>query len=238
MDKTTVINNFSKCAWSYEEHADIQNLLADELFREISRDGISGNVLDVGCGTARLLSNINKFFPKVKTVGLDLSFGMAKVACAKGVVAIVSEAEELPFRNNLFDSVISNAVYQWVSDLEGAFGEVSRVLKCRGAFSFNCFGRRTLQELRNSFGIKENFFPGPEQIKLNLEKTNFSDINISIIEQSKDFGSVINLLQWLKSIGANRGLQKPPFLTKNKLSALNTNACTTFEVIKVRARKN
>jgi len=238
IDKKAVINNFSKCASSYEEYADIQNLLADELFLEISRDGVVGDVLDVGCGTGRLLDKINKAFPHIKTIGLDLSFGMTKIAYAKGVVTLVSEAEELPFGNNVFDLVISNAVYQWVSDLESAFREVDRILKHGGVFSFNCFGHKTLQELRSSFGIKENIFPTSEQIKLSLKKVGFSSIKINTIEQSKDFGSLINLLQWLKSIGANRGFGKPPFLTKNKLNALNTNRCATFEVIKVRARKN
>lgn len=238
MDKVSVINNFSKCAANYEKYADIQNLLVDELFEEINRNGIVGNVLDIGCGTGRLLNKINKSFPGTKAIGLDLSFGMAKIASAKGIDTLVSAAEELPFNNSIFDLVISNAVYQWVSDLEGAFSEVSRVLKLGGAFSFNCFGRNTLQELRNSFGIKENLFPNVKQIHQSLEKVGFIDININVIEQSKDFGSLINLLQWLKSIGANRGFGKPPFLTKSKLDALSTNTCATFEIIKVRAKRN
>ncbi len=82
---------------------------------------ILGPLLDVGCGTGLSLS-----FFKVKSIGIDPSHGMIKIA--KGNV-IKARAESLPFKDKSFNTVISVTSIQNFKNPEKAIKEMIRVSK-------------------------------------------------------------------------------------------------------------
>ena len=242
-------NNFSAVSSRYEEWADMQNLLADDLLQDIMLLNMAqGKILDIGCGTGRMLSSIEKDLPGIRCIGLDSSFGMARAAQEKGLASIAADASGLPFAPGIFDLVVSNAAYQWVRNLRAAFMEAARVLKNDGTFIFNCFAAATLKEVRDCFGLSDNFLPDEKSLRLALQSANFREIEIKVYTQKKYFDGLRDILQWLKNIGGNRFYSKPPFLTNNMLNAAgdlyrrNHNdlgkVFATFEIARARARKH
>ena len=128
----------------------------------------------MGCGTGWLLAELKRFLPQSRLWGLDISLEMARETKTKIEAVLAADAISLPFKDQALDLVLSNAVYQWVPDLATAFKEARRIIKPGGWFIFNCFGARTLRELRQCFGIEETFLPPADFIREALERSGFS----------------------------------------------------------------
>lgn len=93
--------------------------------------GARGRTLDIGCGTGR---NLPLYRPGVEVIGLDLSadaLARAKQRAPKTTLMLGS-AEDLPFPDGYFDTVVSGLVFCSVSDPIKGLREVRRVLKPTG----------------------------------------------------------------------------------------------------------
>ncbi len=245
-DRAKIKASFSRAAAAYDKHADIQASLCDELVSKLRNGEIyAKTILDIGCGTGRLMAGLEKSFADSLVVGMDISEGMAVFAAHRGVKSFVADAQELPFGPKAFDLVVSNGVYQWAGDLKSSFREARRVLKKNGYFVFNCFGSRTLEELRLCLNIKQNILPSKERIYKALQGAGFTDVEMNVKLQRKYFDSLSSILYWLKSIGANQAYTRAPFFTSRKLMSLddcynkhygdNNRVYATFEVIYIKA---
>jgi ubiquinone/menaquinone biosynthesis C-methylase UbiE len=93
-------------------------------------------ILDVGCGTGRLLHRVQTCWPQANLLGVDAAEGMIEVARRelpegtfyRGV------AENLPLANASVDIVISTiSFHHWSNQKEGV-REVTRVLRPGGYF--------------------------------------------------------------------------------------------------------
>lgn len=92
-------------------------------------------ILDVGCGTGELLEALSRSDPGAKLSGMDLSAEMLQVARGKlGTPVVLKEgrAEALPFKDSLFNLVISTNVFHFVRHPGTALFEIRRVLKPGG----------------------------------------------------------------------------------------------------------
>src|SRR5262249_50228289 len=97
-----------------------------------------GRVLEVACGTGRLLPNISARPNVQHVVGLDIAPRMLAAAAARGHRRLVqASAEALPFAPGRFDTVLG-AVHS-LRDLERSkvYTEVARVLRPRGRFGLH-----------------------------------------------------------------------------------------------------
>ena len=70
---------------------------------------------------------------------------------ATGPLAVVGDAEALPFAGGRFDLAVSLLALQSVNDLPGALVQIRRALKPDGLFLGCLFGGGTLHELRQAF---------------------------------------------------------------------------------------
>jgi len=97
----------------------------------LARGVAAGRVLDLGCGTGR---NLPLFGRGVRAVGLDPCHQSLLKARrrAPGVPLVRARAEALPFRDGVFDTVVSGLVFCSVEEVPRGLGEVSRVLKPGG----------------------------------------------------------------------------------------------------------
>jgi ubiquinone/menaquinone biosynthesis C-methylase UbiE len=91
-----------------------------------------GRVLDLGCGTGRSLP---LYGPGVRAVGLDPCHQSLRKARARapGTLLVRGRAEQMPFRDATFDTVVSGLVFCSVRDVPRGLAEVKRVLKPGGA---------------------------------------------------------------------------------------------------------
>src|SRR5260370_32409731 len=98
-------------------------------WREWLVRGASGLSLDVGCGTGR---NLPLYAGRV--IGLDPSMEALQRARRRApqVPLLCASAEALPFRDGLFDTVVSGLVFCSVPDPARGLAEVKRVLKKDG----------------------------------------------------------------------------------------------------------
>ncbi|WP_230843665.1 class I SAM-dependent methyltransferase [Gloeobacter morelensis] len=106
-------------------------------------------VLDLGCGTGRLLGQMADRWEQMRGVGLDLSEGMIEQAHLRNrhsgrLKFLQGNAEELPFANGRFDALLCTFSFQHYPNPEGVLAEIGRVLRPGGRFYWveaGAFGR-------------------------------------------------------------------------------------------------
>ncbi len=97
------------------------------------------NVLDIGCGTGRLLERLGTQFPDLRGTGLDLSTNMLRMARLTNrhhprLIYVEGKAESLPFADGQFDAVFSTISFLHYLEPQQVVSEISRVLSPGGCF--------------------------------------------------------------------------------------------------------
>jgi ubiquinone/menaquinone biosynthesis C-methylase UbiE len=135
MDRDRDVAAFDRRASSYEQgaigrwHVDVARRVAEIVNHALPRPAA---VLDVGCGTGALLRELaGGQSPPRRCVGIDAARGMASVAGLVAPVA-VGRAERLPFRDGVFDLVVSTLSFDHWSDQRQGLAECARVLAPSG----------------------------------------------------------------------------------------------------------
>lgn len=100
----------------------------------LARLGPSGRAVDVGAGTGDLTFALAAASaPGARVVAADLSRGMLEVARRRGsLLAVIANAESLPFADGSLDGVITGFTVRNVGDLPRALREFRRVLRPGG----------------------------------------------------------------------------------------------------------
>lgn len=113
-----------------------KRILEENLFGKLPADA---RVLELGCGTGRLLRHFSPRFPNFE--GMDASGGMlavAKRAAKSGRASLVQgSAYALPYASGAFDAVYAVLVINLLAQYPAALAEVSRILRPGGRFVFN-----------------------------------------------------------------------------------------------------
>jgi malonyl-CoA O-methyltransferase len=219
IDRNRVRRAFSSSAENYDDLAVVQQRVVSRfLERTVSSASMPTMVLDVGAGTGRLLEALVCRYPSVFAVGMDLAHGMARTAArrlpsgSRGGL-LCGDGEALPFRDGVFDLVISTSTYQWIDPLDRAFHEAWRVLKPGGRFCFALFGEATLGELKSSyraalemFGCSEedrsHRFASRDETLAVLRRIGFDQCTVDSELEVEMHGDVRSLLRSLKGLGA------------------------------------
>ena len=92
------------------------------------------SILDVGCGTGRLLRKLGERWPSSQLIGVDPHEGMVSVArrLMPSGVFHVGTAESIPIESASIDLVVSSiSLHHWADPLRG-LREVGRVLRGGG----------------------------------------------------------------------------------------------------------
>ena len=89
-------------------------------------------VLDIGCGTGQLLTQLQGRFEEVH--GIDISGQAVAAACQNGINAMVVDLnlEPLPYADGCFDVVTLLSTLQYFIDLDGILRECKRVISPTG----------------------------------------------------------------------------------------------------------
>lgn len=106
-------------------------------------------ILDLGCGTGHLTSQIAASGATV--IGLDKSPAMIERARALFPDLRFEAGDATGFRfDEPFDAVFSNAAIHWMKDQNGVADSVSRALKPGGRFVAEFGGKGNIQKLRSA----------------------------------------------------------------------------------------
>lgn len=134
------IERFGRWASSYEEswlqrsffdqaHQAVIALAADVVHQPAS-------VLDVGCGTGKLLRRARSCWPEAQLFGVDPADGMVEVAkhLTPGATFYTSMAEALPLPDISIDLALSTISFHHWQDQVAGIREIARVLRPGGYF--------------------------------------------------------------------------------------------------------
>jgi SAM-dependent methyltransferase len=119
-------------------------------------------VLEVGSGRGELAGQIADQLG-ADVVAVDQSSRMVELTRARGVEAIVGDAQELPFRDSSFDCAVAAWMLYHVPDLDRALRELRRVLRPTGRLVAATNSERTLSELWGAVGR------GPRSLSFSAE---------------------------------------------------------------------
>ncbi len=142
MNRPTDVNErlyFNRWSETYE-HSLVQWLFFDRVHRGLLKRLPAGftpaAVLDIGCGTGRLLRRMQKRWPSAVLTGVDLAGGMVAQARQRTPAATIfqSPAENLPLESASVDLVTSTVSFHHWSDPARGVGEAVRVLRRGGLF--------------------------------------------------------------------------------------------------------
>ncbi len=136
--KELSIKEFAKAAKVYEtDDAGVYKLCKKDypdVLEELEKEEFT-DLLDCGCGTAPMLSLLQKKYPEKHYTGIDLTPEMIEAAKAKnmpGVNLVVGDCEDLPFPENSFDAVICCQSFHHYPNVQKFFNSVSGVLRPGG----------------------------------------------------------------------------------------------------------
>jgi len=239
--RSRVQRHFSKHAREYEHHAVVQARVIKRLVGLLrERAPFHGPVLDIGCGTGLLTAALRPLCPSSTLVLSDLAHGMTCQARLRLPDSLALDADgcALALAAERFSLVCSSSVYQWVDNLEKAFGEACRVLMPGGVFAFALFGEETLFELKNSHhfalsrvgdGRVSHFqtFPSLKAVRAAMEKKDFHSLNLFEELEVEYHPDVSRLLRSLKGIGAqNASADRPGGLASRRIMQCMTEHYT------------
>lgn len=115
----------------------------------------AAKILELGCGNGELWQkNFSKIPDDWDITLTDFSKGMLKDAeenlnvHSKRFNFKIVDAQNIPFENNSFDSIIANNMLYHVSNIDNAFSEIHRVLKPGGILYASTVGKNHMKEMR------------------------------------------------------------------------------------------
>lgn len=156
-----------------------------KLFKHISlAEGDA--VLDVGCGTGRLVPLLRKAIGKKGLlVESDFSAEMLGIAKSKyferNLFFIRSDAQRIPLKEDTFDAIICFALLPHLPDKKNALEEFHRILKPgKSIYIAHLMSREELNRFHSQVKgpIKKDFLPDEGEMEKLFSSTGFCEIAI------------------------------------------------------------
>jgi len=209
--KQQIANSFSRSASTYNQVAELQRRVADQLLSRLPKQSIN-NVVDLGTGTGYALPRLRKNYPDAKLLGVDLAEGMLnyiasnRVETADELNLICADAENLPFADQSLDLIYSSLSVQWCRDYSKLFDECYRVLKPAGQLHIATLGPKSLWQLREAWQQVDSDQHVNEFLPLDalIESSRLLQLNSCDVETIElSYGDLPSLLKALKTLGAS-----------------------------------
>lgn len=220
LEKAKIKQSFAAASSTYDGVAELQRTVGKELLLNAGLENLSGSILDLGCGTGFLTSELLASRPGLESViALDLAWAMLDTTRCKlshagnekhqqKLIYLCADAEQLPIADRSLDGVFSNLALQWCNRLDEVLVGIRRSLKPGCPLVFSTFGPGTLRELKEAWAEIDGYshvneFYGERQLHHFLEQAGFSGIQIGSTPHRNHYVSVNALMQELKQIGAH-----------------------------------
>jgi malonyl-CoA O-methyltransferase len=227
INRNRVGRAFHQQAGEYDQHATVQKCVVDRLLSlaQSHVPTVPVDILDIGCGTGQLLSALGSRYPRSRLYGLDLAYNMTCCAAERlgqGAALVNGDAELLPFRDDVFDLLVSTSTLQWLENLDVFFRQCQRVLHPGGLLCSAFFGGRTMQELRecyrdavgrrfeNTEGYLDRLYRFKEiyAVQETLGRSGFGRVLLTSEIETDFYAGVPELLRSIKQIGAGSSAQE------------------------------
>ena len=198
------VERFNRWARDYDRHW-MQRVVFEPIQRTVLKLASEqvpdpASILDVGCGTGRLLGIAQSRFPRAKLDGVDAAIEMVRQAQAShpgGAIRFQQAmAEALPFPDASFDLVFSTMTFHHWSDQARGIAEIARVLTPGGRWLLAEFVARGLVGFLRGVLRLHQF---PERTRL-LRTLAASDLELVVEERVLGIGGQVAVM----AIGRSR----------------------------------
>ena len=213
INKELIKFRFNKSVKTYNETAIIQKEMAKKLTdKTISFCGNSfDKVFEFGAGTGFLSQNIVNQIKFNEYYANDII--EESEYCIKNIINtakfLSGDIEKIDITEK-FDLVVSNAVVQWVHDLDELLNKIRTNLSDGGYFAFTTFGEQNYHEIRETTGVSLDYLK-TETLK---EKCNakFEIVSFEENVQTLFFDTPLEVLKHIKKVIK---LLKNPYFIRN-----------------------
>jgi malonyl-CoA O-methyltransferase len=154
LDPRTVRRSFDRACRTYDAAAAVQGEIRTRMLERLDIVRLQPTtVLDLGAGTGHASRELKRRYPSAQVIALDSSLAMLRASAPqqrflRRFAPVCGDAHRLPVRSQSFDLVLSNLLLEWCHEPDAVFGEVARVLRPKGLFTFTTVGPDTLKEVR------------------------------------------------------------------------------------------
>ncbi len=217
---------------SYSRHAFVQREIAStlaDIIEDFAPEPASvKNILEIGCGTGFLTSELASKFGSAQWHLNDISPKMCELAAKNlpedAARVFAENAMSAEFPKNM-DLILSSSCFQWLDDLPSLFKKLSAISKSGAILAFSTFGDRNFFQIRSITGSGLKYPP------LGAVKSALADAGYSVLYAAEDimdveFGSPRAVLEHMKSTGVNGGFSR--FWTPKKLADFSASYACGF----------
>lgn len=208
--KQLISNAFGAAADAYEEHAQVQRVVANTLARLARNQPMPAKprLLEIGCGTGLLTRELRTIFPDAQMVVTDLSPEMVAAVEKDATIAaraFAMDGEWPVFDAPWFDLIVSSLAFQWFAGLPAAIARLYGLLRPGGTLMFSTMAERSFVEWRAAHqvhGVEAGTprYPSVENLRQMLAE--HADAFLFDEEYVQNFGGARGLHRHLKGIGA------------------------------------
>ena len=205
----SIKSRFEKSMDKYDENAVVQIDSAQKLVSELTNISTSfDSILELGAGTGILTDLIKSKFNFNKYTGNDL------IEKSKNYIQKIIPKADFITGNAIkikpkepADLIISNAMFQWFSDITDITDYAKKLLNIDGLLAFSTFGRDNFKEIKDLSGLTLNYLTANE-IKEKLSKS-YEILYIEDYTYTLTFETPLELLLHMKNTGVNSLSAKP-----------------------------
>ena len=210
IDKQAVADSFSKAANHYDQFAQLQRDIGEQLLKNIKQVTPKA-IVDLGCGTGYFSEKLVSKFPQCELVCFDLSDAMLAQVQQRNINNISlkqGDIDLLPFCENSLDLIYSNLVVQWSDDLSVCLKQIKNSLKIEGKAYLTTLMTGSLDELKQAWKSVDdkphtNSFLSLATIEQMLADCDFTDVVLKTETRTLQYNNVVEVMRALKGIGAN-----------------------------------
>lgn len=205
--KARIRASFERAAATYDQAADVQRRICEQLAAGLPEGPAPAHILDAGCGTGYAQAMLQERYPASRSIALDFSPAMLD-RIDPGSYRLTADLEHLPLAANSVDLYWSSLAVQWC-DLAQALGEARRVLRHAGQLAVATLGPQTFQELRTAFADVDPYrhtlsFHDTETISRMAREQGFTAVDLQKGMEITHYPDFRTLLRTVKAIGANQ----------------------------------
>ncbi|MDQ8022430.1 MAG: methyltransferase domain-containing protein, partial [Moraxellaceae bacterium] len=167
--------------------------------------GLTGALLDAGCGTGYGLRALHAAHPDAVSFGMDLATGMLQQAHPHATLC--GDIERLPIADQSLSLYWSSLAWQWTQP-ERAISEAARSLATGGFLRVATLGPDTLQELDEAFAAADDHrhtrvFADEDTYPEWLSAAGFENIRIERKRFVAHAATLREIIENLRALGAH-----------------------------------
>ncbi len=195
---------FEKSMAKYDENALVQQLMAEKLVKALINCAGKNfaNILELGAGTGLLTKQLTGCVNYKKYYANDLveKSGSYLKSIVSDCKFICGNAQKIKTSSKM-DLIISNAMFQWFSNLEKVLGHYRTILNPAGTIAFSTFAPDNFKEIKSLTGLALDY-KEPDEIRSILEK-NYKVLYLEKFDYKLNFTTPLEILAHMKHTGVN-----------------------------------